>query len=132
MIANVVGNALTHTPAGTPIELRARSATRPAEIAITDHGPGMAPEVASKVTERFYRADPARARDRGGSGLGLAIVDATVDGARRVDHRRQRPGHGHDGAGLAPPARRPPAPADRHGSGRQGSVKIGRAAVKTP
>jgi two-component system OmpR family sensor kinase len=78
VIANVVSNALTHTPAGTPIELRAAVTGTDAEIAITDHGPGMAPEVASKVTERFYRADPARARDRGGSGLGLAIVDATV------------------------------------------------------
>ena len=45
---------------------------------MTDHGPGMPPEVAAKVTQRFYRADPARARHRGGSGLGMSIADAAV------------------------------------------------------
>ena len=38
----------------------------------------MAPDVAARVTQRFYRADPARASDRGGSGLGMSIADAAV------------------------------------------------------
>jgi two-component system OmpR family sensor kinase len=38
----------------------------------------MPPEVAAKVTQRFYRADPSRARNRGGSGLGMSIADAAV------------------------------------------------------
>ena len=42
------------------------------------NGPGMPDEVATKVFERFYRADPSRARSSGGSGLGLAIVQATI------------------------------------------------------
>jgi len=78
VIANVVGNAIVHTPAGTPIELRVDAADGSARIAVTDHGPGMPPEVAAKVTQRFYRADPARARNRGGSGLGMSIADAAV------------------------------------------------------
>ena len=78
VLANIVGNALTHTPAGTPIELAVAGDAASAIVSVTDHGPGMSPEVAAKVTERFYRADPGRSRDRGGSGLGMAIVDATV------------------------------------------------------
>jgi two-component system, OmpR family, sensor kinase len=78
VIANVVGNAIVHTPPGTPIELRVAAADGGASVAVTDHGPGMPPEVAARVTQRFYRADPARARNRGGSGLGMSIADAAV------------------------------------------------------
>ena len=78
VIANIVGNALVHTPAGTPIELSAALVAGTAQLTVRDHGPGMAPEVAAKVTQRFYRADPARARNRGGSGLGMSIADAAV------------------------------------------------------
>lgn len=88
VIANIVGNALVHTPPGTPIELAARTTDAAVVVTVTDHGPGMPPDVAAKVTERFFRADPARARARGGSGLGMAIVDAAVaahGGAVTVD-----------------------------------------------
>ncbi len=78
VLANVVGNALVHTPPGAPIELATMTTDGDARVTVTDHGPGMAPEVAARVTERFYRADRARARDRGGSGLGLSIADAAV------------------------------------------------------
>ncbi len=78
VLANVVGNALVHTPAGTPIELRVADHDGTAELAVVDHGPGMPPEVAARVTQRFYRADAARSRHRGGSGLGMSIADAAV------------------------------------------------------
>ena len=78
VIANVVGNALVHTPPGSPVELRTFVEGPHAVVEVTDHGPGMTPEAAARAFERFYRADPARSRHRGGSGLGLSIVEATV------------------------------------------------------
>ena len=78
VVANIVGNALVHTPDGTAIDVRVDVVGSDARLAVTDHGPGMPPDVAAKVTQRFYRADPARVRHRGGSGLGLSIADAAV------------------------------------------------------
>ncbi|MFL6271946.1 MAG: ATP-binding protein [Actinomycetes bacterium] len=82
VLVNLVDNALTHTPAGSPIEVRAGTSTldgRPgAAVEVVDHGPGLAPEQAERVFERFYRADPARSPADGGSGLGLSIVAALV------------------------------------------------------
>ncbi|GAB3909297.1 hypothetical protein GCM10027612_85020 [Microbispora bryophytorum subsp. camponoti] len=45
---------------------------------MADKGPGLTPEQAGRVFERFYRADPSRRRPSGGSGLGLAIVESLV------------------------------------------------------
>jgi two-component system OmpR family sensor kinase len=78
VVANIVGNALVHTPPGTPIEITTSRGDSTAVLAVRDHGPGMPPDVAARAFERFYRADPARSRHRGGSGLGLSIVEATV------------------------------------------------------
>ena len=80
VVVNLMGNALTHTPAGTPVEVRVRSVlegTPRAVVEVVDHGPGLTAEQAQRVFERFYRADPARSHD-GGTGLGLAIVAALV------------------------------------------------------
>ena len=76
LVANVVGNAVVHTDGA--IDLRSVREGDRAIIEVRDHGDGMAPEVAARATERFFRADPSRSRQRGGSGLGLAIVDAAV------------------------------------------------------
>ncbi|MGW4641060.1 ATP-binding protein [Sphaerisporangium sp. NPDC004334] len=65
IIGNLVGNALTHTPAGTPITVRAGTDGAAAFLEVADKGPGLAPEQAERVFERFYRADPARARAPG-------------------------------------------------------------------
>lgn len=78
VVANVVGNALVHTPPGTPVSIRLRRRGERAVIEVADEGPGMSAEEAQQAFERFYRADPARSRHIGGSGLGLAIVAATV------------------------------------------------------
>jgi two-component system, OmpR family, sensor kinase len=79
VLANLVDNALRHTPAGSPVEVRVGEAAldgRPgAAVEVVDHGPGLTPEQTERVFERFYRADPARS---GGTGLGLSIVAALV------------------------------------------------------
>jgi two-component system OmpR family sensor kinase len=126
VIGNLMSNAISHTPEGTPIEVRVRSGsldewrttpplttvppgwgigsaegaapavrqartalavagmTRPepvpaAVLEVADHGPGLTPEQAEHVFERFYRGDQARTWKSGtGAGLGLAIVSALV------------------------------------------------------
>jgi two-component system, OmpR family, sensor kinase len=79
LVANLVSNALLHTPPDAPIEARVRSDNGSAVLEVHDDGPGMSPDVAARAFERFYRADPSRSRHHGGSGLGLSIVRAIVD-----------------------------------------------------
>ena len=80
VLANLVNNALVHTPAGTEVVLRAhRDGDGVAVVEVADAGPGMSPEDAANAFERFYRADGSRSRASGGSGLGLSIVQAIVE-----------------------------------------------------
>jgi two-component system OmpR family sensor kinase len=79
VVANLVGNAVRHTPPGTPVEIAAGTQNGVAVIEVRDHGPGLPPEHAARVFERFYRVDSSRTRGQGGgSGLGLSIVAAVV------------------------------------------------------
>jgi two-component system OmpR family sensor kinase len=83
VVANLVGNAARHTPPGTPIEVAVGTWNGRAVLEVRDHGPGLAPEHAVKVFERFYRVDASRARSQGGgSGLGLSIVSAVINAHR--------------------------------------------------
>jgi two-component system OmpR family sensor kinase len=79
VVANLVGNALVHTPAATPVQVRVDRGGADAVLEVHDDGPGMAEPVAARAFERFYRADAARSRHAGGSGLGLSIVKAIVE-----------------------------------------------------
>lgn len=117
VIGNLMSNALSHTPAGTPIDVHIRSgnlAEAQAEVAadaahavagtvatvaqpaavleVTDHGRGLTKEQAEHAFERFYRAD--QARTAGGSGLGLAIVAALVAAHGGAVWVRSEPGQG--------------------------------------
>jgi two-component system OmpR family sensor kinase len=94
VVGNLIGNALVHTPPGTPVEVRTAREDGRAVLEVHDEGPGMPQEVAERAFERFYRADPARSRHRGGSGLGLAIVQATVAAHGGTVALRSAPGQG--------------------------------------
>jgi len=80
VVTNLIGNAIQHTPEGTAVEIAVGSPPGWAALEVRDHGPGVPPEAADRIFERFYRPDTSRARTSGGSGLGLAIV-ATIVGA---------------------------------------------------
>ena len=78
-IANLLANARTHTPSGTPITVAIKELENETTITVADKGPGLSHADQEKIFERFYRADTSRARTKGeGSGLGLSIVDAVM------------------------------------------------------
>jgi two-component system OmpR family sensor kinase len=103
VIGNLMSNALTHTPEGSPITVSIRSgvldpgapdATPAVLLDVQDQGPGMTPEQADRIFERFYRADQSRGRNTGGSGLGLSIVAALVAAHGGVASVRTAPSAG--------------------------------------
>jgi two-component system OmpR family sensor kinase len=95
VIGNLLGNATQHTPPGTPVHVSLFRHGDRAVLQVADEGPGILPEARERIFERFYRADPARARGTGGTGLGLSIVAAIAaahGGSARVGDRRGGPG----------------------------------------
>lgn len=74
IVSNLVSNALKYTPLQGEIELRWWTDAAGAHLWVRDTGCGIPAEHIPRLTERFYRVDPGRARSVGGSGLGLAIV----------------------------------------------------------
>ncbi len=74
LLKNLLENAFRYSPDdGEPIEVAVQVDAARAAVVVRDHGPGIAPEHLDKVTEPFYRADPARSRATGGFGLGLYL-----------------------------------------------------------
>jgi two-component system OmpR family sensor kinase len=80
VVANLLANARTHTPAGTTITLSVGRDGDHAVLRVHDDGPGIDPALRDELFDRFARGDTSRARQTGGTGLGLAIVKAIVDG----------------------------------------------------
>ncbi|MFN3653442.1 MAG: sensor histidine kinase [Armatimonadota bacterium] len=94
LVGNLVENALRHTPETGTIRLSTNSFGDRARVVVADTGEGIPPEHLPHVTERFYRVDTARSRERGGTGLGLAICDTIArahGGSLRVE---SHPGEG--------------------------------------
>jgi two-component system, OmpR family, sensor kinase len=79
VLANLLRNALVHTPPGSPIEVGAARDGRQVRLGVRDHGPGLPTDHPEHLFGRFWRAGGGRERGRGGAGLGLAIVAAIVD-----------------------------------------------------
>lgn len=73
-VKNLIENAILYSEPYSTVGLGLRAVDGVAEIAVTDHGVGIAPEDQERIFERFYRVDPSRSRDTGGTGLGLSIV----------------------------------------------------------
>jgi two-component system OmpR family sensor kinase len=106
VVGNLVTNALVHTPPTAPVTVSVSDEPAPTEgtadgddggvvvLRVSDQGPGMAPEDAARVFERFYRADPSRVRTAGGTGLGLAIVSALVHAHGGTVYLDTAPGRG--------------------------------------
>lgn len=91
---NLLTNALTHTPPGGEVRVRARRAGAEVEVEVSDTGRGIESEALPFVFERFYRADPSRARGTGGAGLGLAIVKQLVAAHGGRVRAESQPGRG--------------------------------------
>ena len=79
-IANLVSNAIAHTPPGSEITVAlAAVPDGGAEVAVSNPGPGIPRELLPRVFDRFFRADASRPDSAKGSGLGLAIVKSIVE-----------------------------------------------------
>ena len=77
MTANLLDNALRHTPSGVQIEVVGERTPRGVSLSIADNGPGVAPQDLSAIFQRFYRAPAARGSP--GSGLGLSLAAAIAE-----------------------------------------------------
>ena len=100
VLVNLVSNAVRYSPADAPVVVRVGSRPSPdggpswAVVEVVDRGPGLSPDAAARVFERFYRTDDARDRDAGGTGLGLAIVSSVVASHRGRVELDTAPGAG--------------------------------------
>ncbi|MDD9207357.1 MtrAB system histidine kinase MtrB [Georgenia sp. 10Sc9-8] len=95
VLRNLVINAVEHG-AGAPVDITVGVEEEAVAVRVRDHGVGMSPEDAARVFDRFWRADPARARTTGGTGLGLAI---SLEDARL--HSGWLEAWGEEGVGAA-------------------------------
>ena len=79
VLANLLENALRHTPPEGQVRVAATADSDHVELAVTDTGEGIEPSHLPRIFERFYRVECARDRASGGSGIGLAIAKALVE-----------------------------------------------------
>jgi two-component system phosphate regulon sensor histidine kinase PhoR len=108
--SNLVDNAVKYTPPTGSVRLIWQVNSRgEARFTVADTGPGIAPEHLPRLTERFYRVDPGRARDAGGTGLGLAIVKHVLQHHGATLEIDSRPGAGSRFSCVFPPRRVRPA-----------------------
>ncbi len=127
LVANLMRNAVIHTPAGTTIEVGVRRDNGAALLEVRDHGPGLPADAGDQLFERFWRTEGGRSRGKGGAGLGLAIVKAIA-----VGHGGSVRAHnvvGRDGGGgavftVSLPALPAPADADPEAQSSQQNLSL--------
>ncbi|HEX4646890.1 MAG TPA: ATP-binding protein, partial [Verrucomicrobiae bacterium] len=90
-MANLLLNAATHTPAGTPVQISAQARNNELALAVADYGPGIPPDSVARIFDKFYRAPGART---GGTGLGLSIVKGFIEAQGGRVEAENRPGGG--------------------------------------
>jgi two-component system OmpR family sensor kinase len=79
VLANLLRNALVHTPPATPIEVVVVQDQETVSVSVRDYGPGLPDAAPERLFDRFWRAEGGRERGRAGAGLGLSIVGTVVD-----------------------------------------------------
>ncbi len=95
VLLNLITNGIKYNNPGGSVELAVwQSDERSVTFSVTDDGIGIAPDDIPRVTERFYRVDKSRSRERGGTGLGLAIVKHIVEAHGSALLIQSKPGHG--------------------------------------
>lgn len=93
-VANILSNAIRHSPEGASVRIRIAHKKRHFTVTITDSGPGIAEEHLERIFERFYRVDGARSREDGGTGLGLSIARHSLRAHGGDVTVRSKPGEG--------------------------------------
>ncbi|HEY3316410.1 MAG TPA: ATP-binding protein [Bacillota bacterium] len=97
ILVNLLDNAIRHSPPGSEVAVAVWPSSDdggPVSISVTDQGPGLEPEVLSKVWTRFFKVDKSRCRDSSGTGLGLAIVRSLAEAQGGTVSATSRPGRG--------------------------------------
>jgi two-component system OmpR family sensor kinase len=92
VLANLLANARTHTPEGSTVTVKVGQVPNAAVLQVIDNGPGISPDLTSRIFERFTRGDSSRSRAAGSTGLGLSIVHAVVTSHRGKVGVQSRPG----------------------------------------
>jgi len=93
-VTNILDNAIKYGPEGSTIAVRVRAEHDRALLSIADQGPGIPTEHRTRIFDRFFRLDEARARTNGGTGLGLAIAKWAVEVNRGELSVQDAPGGG--------------------------------------
>jgi heavy metal sensor kinase len=92
-LVNLIDNAIKYTPAGGAITVGVRTGEGVVRVEVQDNGPGLSPERAARVFDRFYRVDPSRSA-QAGAGLGLSIAKWAVEANGGRIELESREGHG--------------------------------------
>jgi two-component system sensor histidine kinase KdpD len=104
-LANLLVNAATHTPAGTPVEVEAQLADGSVVLSVADRGLGISDDVMPRIFDKFFRGPHA---STGGSGLGLTIAKGFIEAQGGTITAANRPGGGAIFSLRLPQSEKPP------------------------